>query len=142
MLAASGEDLPATLLQVSRSFLAKVTSPGGIALHRLVAAEAERFPEVGRIFYERAPKRTREIIAPFLAAAMARGQLREADPDAAAGVLLMISMARSHQQSLLGAIPPPSPEQIEADARFAVDIFLRAYAPEPDDRSQAPAGAP
>jgi len=122
-------DLETTLRRVSLSLLEKVTSPQAIALHRLVSSEAGRFPEMGRIFYERAPRLSRALIADFLSGAMERGHLRKADPQAAARALTALVMCRCHQELLVGQIATATPEMIAADADFAVDIFLRAYAP-------------
>lgn len=127
ILASPGDDLRTTLIRAMRSILNKVLSPGAIALHRLIAAEAERFPEIGRIFYERAPKQTRSILARFIEEAMASGQLLRDDPEAAAGALLSLGIGKSQQKRLVGLMDLPAPELIEADADFAVSLFLRAY---------------
>lgn len=129
ILAGSTDDLPSTLLAVCSSFLAKLSSPEGLALHRLVMGEAGRFPEVGRIFYDRAPRAARTLLGAFLTDAMARGQLRPDDGERAARALMTLCMAGCHQKLMIGIISEPSPEMLDADAAFAVDIFLRAYAP-------------
>src|SRR5882757_67000 len=49
-------DVRATLKQFAAGFIAKILSCDAIGLHRLVQAEAGRFPEIGAIFYERAPR--------------------------------------------------------------------------------------
>lgn len=126
-------DLVPTLHRVALSLLDKVTSPDAIALHRLVMSEGGRFPEMSRIFFQMAPRHTRALLADFLSGAMARGQLRVADPMKAARVLMTLTMSGCHQLLLLGQIATPSPEQIEEDAAFSVDIFVRAYAPDRPD---------
>ncbi|WP_375196745.1 TetR/AcrR family transcriptional regulator, partial [Sphingobium sp.] len=83
-------DLAATLFQLGMNLLEKVTSAESIALHRLVVAEAGRFPEMGAIFFEHAPRHTRMMVAAFLAQAMDRGLLRRADPELAARTLMML----------------------------------------------------
>lgn len=128
----TGDDLEPTLLRFSNDLLRKVTSPEAIALHRLVAAEASRFPEMGAIFHELAPLHTRNLLARFLAGAMDKGQLRRADTMLAARTLVVLTLSGCHQQMIWGEMTIASPEQIEADASFAVDCFLRAYAPETD----------
>ena len=126
----SGAPMARALTGFCRQYLTKVTSPEAVALHRLVMGEAGRFPDMGCIFFERAPGRTRQLLSDFLAQAMAQGQLRRADPDAAATELTGMCLAGSHMQLLLGMIEQASARVIEAVARRAVGTFLRAYAPQ------------
>jgi AcrR family transcriptional regulator len=109
-------------------FLRKLTSPEGIALHRLVVGEASRFPEVGCIFYERGPRQTQQLLADFLAEAMARGELRAEDPLSAARQLTGMFMFGSHQQLLMATIESVEPDAIEAEVDRAMTTFWRAYA--------------
>ncbi|HWV12837.1 MAG TPA: TetR/AcrR family transcriptional regulator [Sphingobium sp.] len=124
--------LELTLLRFSHDLLRKVTSPDAIALHRLVAAEASRFPKMAAIFQELAPLHTRNLLARFLEAAMDKGKLRRADAMLAARTLAVLTLSGCHQQMIWAELASPTDEQIDADAAFAVDCFLRAYAPEPD----------
>ncbi len=128
----TGGDLEPTLLRFSHDLLRKVTSPDAIALHRLVAAEASRFPKMGAIFQELAPLSTRNLLARFLEAAMAKGQLRQADAMLAARALVVLTLSGCHQQMIWGDMRAPAAGQIDADVSFAVDCFLRAYAPDGD----------
>ena len=122
-------DVEATLRRFCGSFLDRVTSPVAIALHRLVHSEAGRFPEMGQIFYERAPNTTYTMVGNFIAAAMERKQLRAADPMRAAKMLTSLCQSGTHQQLLLGRIAAPTPALLSADAEAAIDVFLRAYRP-------------
>ena len=128
----TGGELEPTLLRFSHDLLRKVTSPDAIALHRLVAAEASRFPKMGAIFQELAPLSTRNLLARFLEAAMAKGQLRRADAMLAARALVVLTLSGCHQQMIWGDMRAPAAGQIDADVSFAVDCFLRAYAPDGD----------
>jgi len=123
-----GSDLEASLRSFCRRFIEKVTSPEALALHRLIHAEAGRFPEIGEIFYQRGPETTQRLLGDFIGLGMARGRLRHADPRQAAKMLVTISMSGCHQQLLLGRIDRAEPDQIAADADYAVDMLLTAYA--------------
>ena len=125
-----GGELEPTLQRFSTDLLRKMTSPEAIALHRLVAAEASRFPEMGKIFFELAPNHTRSLLAHFLERGMKRGKLRRADAELAARTLVMLTLSGCHQQMIWGQTGRPTPQQVKADVAFAVDCFLRAYAPE------------
>jgi TetR/AcrR family transcriptional regulator, mexJK operon transcriptional repressor len=124
-----GGDVEASLRSFARHFLEKVTMPSSIALQRLVQAEAIRFPEIGEIFYERGPRTTHRMLGDFIAGAMERGLLRKGDPVQAARMLIAMCLAGC-QLLLLGATAMPSPAALAADADAAVDLFLRAYAPD------------
>ncbi|AHE52785.1 TetR/AcrR family transcriptional regulator [Sphingomonas sanxanigenens] len=120
-------DLGTTLRRFAASFLEKVTSSQAIALHRLVVGEVLRFPEVGRIFFERAPRQMQALLAAFLESAMDRGLLLRDDPLLAARTLVGLCTTGCHQQLLLRIIDEATPEMIEADADRAVMLFQRAY---------------
>lgn len=122
------EPVDAALRQFCSRYLARLTNPEAIALYRLVMGEVVRFPEIGRIFYERAPRRVHELLASFLDRAMDRGELRRADPLQAAQFLTALCLSRSHIKMLTGVIPALTPSEAEADATAAIDLFLRAYA--------------
>lgn len=122
-------NVEATLRRYVRKFLTKVTSPEGIALHRLVVGEANRFPEIGRIFFEYAPRLTQAMLAQYLAAAMDHGQLRKDDPLCAAQNLSGLCMAGCHQRLMMGVIDKADAAMIEADVERVVPAFMRSYSP-------------
>lgn len=124
-------DFETTLRSFCRHFLEKVTSPESIALHRLIVAEAGRFPEIGEMFYQRGPNTMIRLLGGFIELGMARGKLRSEDPKKAAKQLLALCLHGNHQQLLLGRIDRIDAAQIAIDADTAVDVLLRAYAPDP-----------
>lgn len=123
-------DIETTLERFARSFLEKVVSPEAIALYRLVISEAGRFPEMGAVFCEHAPRHTRTLLTDFLAGAMERGQLRRTDAALAAHTLLTLLMSGGRQLLLLGQMDRLSNELIEKDIAFGLDCFMRIYATE------------
>ena len=115
-----------TLRRFCTALLGKMLQPDTIRLHRVIIGEAERFPEIGQIFFEHAPKRTHERLAAYLEEAMQRGELREADPLVAARQLTMLIQTNFmlHLWKVkTGRIDPA------AEAATAVNTFLRGYAP-------------
>ncbi len=54
------------LVAISERLLEIVTSPRHLALSRLVIAEADKFPEIGRIYYERAPHHICVVLTAFI----------------------------------------------------------------------------
>jgi AcrR family transcriptional regulator len=118
-------DLVESLALFCRRFLEKLSSPDSLALWRLVAAESGRNPEIGRIFYERAPRRIEEGLTAFIAKHIEMGELRDEDPLRAARVLMSLCAGRQHR--MLWGIASADPDAIEADAEVVVDTFLRAF---------------
>ena len=121
------EPLQAALLQVCFRFLQRITNSDSVALHRLVVGEAGRFPEMGRIFYERVLQRVHQPLSRFIAAAMERGDLRADDPEEAANVLTALCMANCHQKLVTGVIDRVGEDEARKVAYGAVEKFLRLF---------------
>jgi AcrR family transcriptional regulator len=63
-----GLDLPAALGALGAVYLRLLLSPAAIDLHRVVIAEAGRFPELGQLFFESGRRQTVDRVAKTLAA--------------------------------------------------------------------------
>ena len=121
------DSLSDSLRRFCTRHLTKVTTPGAVALNRLVVAESGRFPEMGQIFYARAPRLTHELLGAFLEGAMDRGTLQRCDPITAARQLIALCMSGSHHLLLVGMIEEVSESQIVKDVDNALDLFLGRY---------------
>ena len=121
------EQIETALLQVCTRFLTRITNPNGVALHRLVVGESGRFPEMGRIFYERVLQRVQHRLSRFIAAAMERGDLRHDDPTEAANVLTALCMADCHHRLITAVLDRVPADRVLQLAQGAVDKFLRIY---------------
>jgi AcrR family transcriptional regulator len=117
------------LLRMTSKLLARLLQPDALAINRLVIAENERFPELGRLFYASGPRRGQERMAEQLQALMDAGQLRRADALEAASQLKDMTISSVLWLRLWGAQPAQSPPEIDAHVAHGVDTFLRAYAP-------------
>jgi AcrR family transcriptional regulator len=120
------EDVRETVLQFCRSYICKITSPEALRLHRLVSAEISRFPELGDIFYRRAPLPVLNMLADFFQKAMNAGSLTGGDPHQAACVLTSLCIGGSHMRMLWGQ--SASEEEREHEAKLATDVFMSAFA--------------
>lgn len=112
-----------------RSFLTILMGPQQMAIYRVVIAEAERFPELGRAFYESGPRVVMARMADYLADLMDEGVLRRADPLIAAQHFKDLTMSGAYNMRLWNVIDDLTPEQMDIQIERAVDTFLRAYAP-------------
>ena len=98
-----------------------------IALHRLVLAEANRFPYLAEAFYERGPRRGKARLSNFIGRAMARGQIRSGDAMLATRQLVGMCQGGCFQSALFNLDEPHGKAGIERELCEAVDSFLRAW---------------
>lgn len=119
------EDLQQGLLDLCRRFLRRLASDDAVAAWRLVAGESGRFPEVGRIFYERAVRMTEITVAHFLSRFIASGELRDDGVEHMAELLL--GLCASRQNKRLWGVDMSHGASLEDDARKYSAMFLRVY---------------
>ena len=125
-----GDDVTETLRRFARQAFELLLNPSTTSKLRMIAAEAERFPELGEIFYTAGPAQLQAALSGFLAEAMERGVLRREVPQLAAGQFLALICGELRVRELVGtatAIPPAARDQVLTSG---VDAFLRAYRPE------------
>lgn len=125
-----GGDVTETLRRFARQAFELLLNPSTTSKLRMIAAEAERFPELGEIFYAAGPAQLQAALSGFLADAMERGLLRREVPQLAAGQFLALICGELRVRELVGtaaAIPPAARDQVLTSG---VDAFLRAYRPD------------
>lgn len=113
-----------------------VLQPRIVRLRRLLISEAERFPDVARGYYDRAPERTLDMLADALRTFHERGLLRVERPRVAAEHLAFLVIGSLLDRALFtGPDELPSEADIDAHANAGVDAFLRAYPVQRQSRS-------
>ena len=117
------------LVAFARDHLARLSGPDTIGTARLITAQASQFPDEVRDLFDTCVGGLQERLAQWLRQAMRRGLLRHDDPHFAAELLLgmIVGLDFDRQRFML-------PHRDAADAQahwadFAVDSFLRAFAP-------------
>ena len=95
-------DVRECLLRFAATLRAKLLSDEGLAMFRVLVAEAVRFPALAKAFYEKGPQETARRLAVSLERAMAAGQLRRDDPGFAAEMLIgmLVGQAQGIAESL------------------------------------------
>lgn len=132
-------DVRATLTDLALRALRFMLEERSLAIYRVVVAESVRFPELGRVYYERGPAVGRRVLAAWLERQMEAGNLRRGDPGLAAEQFTGLLRTHLHLRALLGVGPAPSDAEIEETATAAVETFLSAFAPHDVDAEPAEA---
>ena len=123
-----GDDLRADLRRIARRLLRGVMQDRVLQLRRVVIAEAVRFPNLGRRFYELGPGSTIDKFARAVEDLRDRGLVETADPTMAAEQLnwLILSPALNRAM-LLGDRHGLTPHDLDRYADAGVETFLRAH---------------
>ena len=129
-------DVEADLRGLARELLRMVLQPRILQLRRLVIAEAGRFPELGRTFYEQGPGRTIAALATVFERLAARGALQLDDPQLAAAHFNWLVMSIPLNQAMfLGQDEARDADELDAYADAGVRAFLAAYGRSDDARA-------
>jgi TetR/AcrR family transcriptional regulator, mexJK operon transcriptional repressor len=122
-------DLATGVRALARALAAAIMQPDVLQLRRLIVAEADRFPDLGRAWFERGFERGLASMAAAFQGLADRGLLRLDDPQLAAdhlaGLVLWIPVNRV---MFCGHTARASAGELDRLADRAVDVFLAAYA--------------
>ncbi len=106
------------------------TSDFYVRMYRLVVAESERFPELGRQFYETGPLQGRYRMVRYLIEAEERGAIKIEDKLLAADFFAEMCRADMFTKMLLGIAAKPTQAEKDRVINGAVAMFLARYCPE------------
>jgi AcrR family transcriptional regulator len=122
-------DLTTALRRFGGDVLRLMLSDDLIAMHRLIAAEAARFPEIGETYYAAAVNVSKDALIRRFQQAMENGRLRKSDPLTAAQHFFELCLAGMHRRRIWNFGPPPTEAEIDAQIDAAVETFLNGYRP-------------
>lgn len=125
---APGDDFRAWLHRLGNRTVRRLTSYEFISILRLAAAEALRFPQVGKIYYEAGAEPFLNLVSTFFAEAMDKGVLRRADPRIAAEQFFEMCAGWLMRRALWN-IASPTEAEIETKVSAAVAAFMEGYEP-------------
>lgn len=120
-------DVRDVLTGVARRMVRFFMSDVGLQVYRIIVAESQRFPEIGREFYDTGPGMVRERLRCFLEMAVEEGKLEIDDLDLAADQLPELCKAGMHLQRAIGLRDSVPDEEIDRVVDGAVDMFLCKY---------------
>ena len=119
------------LMRIGTEFLEVLVDPERVRIFRMMVAETDRFPELGRVFYRAGPLVMQDCLAAFLAEAAAEGKLVIEDSGLAARQLLSLIKSDLHLRCLFDSGTRPSSAECERHVAAAVETFLKAYGAQP-----------
>jgi TetR/AcrR family transcriptional regulator, mexJK operon transcriptional repressor len=122
-------DVRTALRDLAGGLLRGLLQPDVLRLRRLVIAEADRFPEIGRVWFEQGFDRALVILGEALQGLADRGLLHDlGDPTLAAYQFAGLVMYQPMNQLMFagtGELPPGS--KLDRVADSAVEVFLSRY---------------
>lgn len=119
------------LLNFSWSYAETVMKPEFLSLARLIIAEAQRFPSIGRAYQQAGPNRVLRGMMAYLTQQKKAGHLTFLDAELAAQDLwaLILSAPRSHALHMPDDIPGRA--AIARSINNGLAVYLRAYSTDP-----------
>jgi AcrR family transcriptional regulator len=123
------QDVRQALRDLADGWLHGLLRPEVVRLRRLVIAEADRFPEIGRAWFDRGFDGALVILGEAMRGLADRGLLHNlSDPTLAAYQFAGLVMYQPMNQVMFaGTDALPSPDKLDRIADSAVDMFLAAY---------------
>ncbi len=115
------------LALAARQMLNFMLSDFGQRVFRICVAEADRFPELGRQFYESGPMMVRERMKEYLAEAAGRGELAIEDFDLAADQFAELCKADLFPRWVFGIDASFSDAEVTRVIGGAVETFMARY---------------
>lgn len=129
--AAAGGAPERVLEAFGRRFLGLMLRPSSLALHRLLVAEANRFPELAHAVFDAGPVQAVQALASWLRAQHAHGRLAVAQPALAAEQFLGMLTGHIQLRALFGVCVHPGDAALDAAVAHSVATFLAAHRARP-----------
>lgn len=115
------------LTQIAHEMVDFITSRFGKRIFRICVGESERFPELGRQFYESGPSLVRGKLVEVFKDAMARGELAIEDVTLAADQFHELCKADLFPRMVFNLTPEFTAAEKKRVVDGAVDMFMARY---------------
>jgi AcrR family transcriptional regulator len=123
---------PASVLRgIGKRMVQMMLSEQGLAIYRVVIADAVKFPALARAFFDAGPARAIGFMADWLAEETRRGRLTVDDPSFAAEQFFNLCQTRLVLRRKLEMTGDPPEHDIDTVIDAAITMFLRTYAAGP-----------
>ncbi|WP_102145453.1 TetR/AcrR family transcriptional regulator [Mycobacterium hubeiense] len=121
-------DLGSDLKALAGDYLRAVLQEPVVQLRRLIVGEANRMPELARLYYDQAPARMLDAFAACFSRLHERGLLDVPEPSTAAEHFAFLVVGRCIDQALFCGGPQVSADiDVDRHVSAAVRVFLAAY---------------
>lgn len=120
-------DVRGVLMGFGERLLDRMLRPSSIAHLRTVAAVAQKFPSIGRAFYEAGPLYGHDRLAEYLGRQTAAGRIAIDDPSLAAWLFSDMCKSIHMLPVLLAVSEAPDATRRRAHVAAVLAVFLRAY---------------
>lgn len=116
-----------TLTIAAQRIVQFLMSDFGQRMFRIVVGEGERFPGLGREFYDNGPGLIHARLVHHLGCQVQACQLAIPDLDLAADQFAQLCKAAVHDKLIFGMAQSITPEDVDRSVTGAVDMFLARY---------------
>jgi AcrR family transcriptional regulator len=118
------------LFELGISLMQLMTKGDALSLFNIVIADAQRAPDLARIFYDQGPGTTLQRLTAYLRSATRRGRLQCSNPHRAAKLFIGAVISHHHLHCLIGQPPAAvSPAEMKEHVQAAVEMFLSHFSP-------------
>jgi TetR/AcrR family transcriptional regulator, mexJK operon transcriptional repressor len=117
---------------IAQAITGRARDPDSVALFRIVATEAQRFPDLAAKMRDATRKRMECAIANYLRGQVTRGTLALGEPDRAAVLFLQMICAELHEALLFGGAEAVANLDLTSHLNHAIEVFLFGTLPRAD----------
>jgi TetR/AcrR family transcriptional regulator, mexJK operon transcriptional repressor len=121
------------LTVIGQTITGRACHPDSAALFRILAMEAQRFPELAAKMRDNGKARLDNAVSGYFHGQVRRGALRLANPDRAASLFLQMMCGELHDCLLFGSETDMAKLDFGAHVDMVVDIFLNGCSPRIDN---------
>jgi TetR/AcrR family transcriptional regulator, mexJK operon transcriptional repressor len=129
------------LTVIAQTITGRARDPDSVALFRIVATEAQRFPELAEKMRDGTKGRMENAIANYFRGQIRRGTLALAEPDRAAALFVHMICAELHECLLFRSPDAVAKLDLTSHLNHVIEIFLFGSVPR-TDRAITPAQIP
>jgi TetR/AcrR family transcriptional regulator, mexJK operon transcriptional repressor len=120
------------LTVIAQTITGRARDPDSVALFRIVATEAQRFPDLAEKMRDGTKRRMESAIASYFRGQVRRRTLALAEPDRAAALFLQMICAEVHECLLFRSADAVAKLDLTSHLNHVIEIFLFGCAPRAD----------
>jgi len=117
---------------IAQTITGRASDPDSVALFRIVAAEAQRFPDLAEKMRRGTKGRMESAIANYFRGQIQYGNLVLADPDRAAVLFVQMICAELHERLLFRSAEAVARLDLTSHVNHAIEVFLFGSVPRAD----------